>query len=113
MYLFSTQIRMQRASWGLFRDRRPELYYPISTLDGSLTHRAAVARDSSAAPAKLLPPVDTPKVRGYVRYLLVHESHYAISSRFAFDVISAPYLVTHWQTQEQLIEVSFRLVDIR
>jgi hypothetical protein len=65
LFFFSSQIRMQRASWGLFRDRRPELYHPISTLDGTLTHRAAVARDTSAAPAKLLPPLDTPKIRGY------------------------------------------------
>ena len=28
------QLRAQRASWGLFRDRRPELYGPIVTLDG-------------------------------------------------------------------------------
>lgn len=27
--------RAQRASWGLFRDRRPELYAPILTLDGA------------------------------------------------------------------------------
>jgi N-carbamoylputrescine amidase len=28
------QLRTQRAAWGLFRDRRPELYGPILTLDG-------------------------------------------------------------------------------
>ncbi len=28
------QLRSQRAAWGLFRDRRPELYGPIVTLDG-------------------------------------------------------------------------------
>jgi len=28
-------IRAQRASWGLFRDRRPDLYEPLLTLDGS------------------------------------------------------------------------------
>ncbi len=28
------QLSAQRASWGLFRDRRPDLYGPISTLDG-------------------------------------------------------------------------------
>jgi len=28
-------IRARRASWGLFRDRRPELYRPLLTLDGS------------------------------------------------------------------------------
>ncbi len=27
-------LRTQRAAWGLFRDRRPELYGPIATLDG-------------------------------------------------------------------------------
>jgi N-carbamoylputrescine amidase len=27
-------LRTQRAAWGLFRDRRPELYGPITTLDG-------------------------------------------------------------------------------
>lgn len=27
-------IRVQRASWGLFRDRRPDLYEPLLTLDG-------------------------------------------------------------------------------
>ena len=33
-------LRTQRAAWGLFRDRRPELYGPITTLDG----RSADAR---------------------------------------------------------------------
>jgi N-carbamoylputrescine amidase len=28
-------IRAQRHAWGVFRDRRPELYGPIMTLDGS------------------------------------------------------------------------------
>jgi N-carbamoylputrescine amidase len=28
-------IRAQRAAWGLFRDRRPDLYEPLLTLDGS------------------------------------------------------------------------------
>ena len=28
------QLRAQRSAWGLFRDRRPELYGPIVTLDG-------------------------------------------------------------------------------
>ncbi|MEH6775027.1 MAG: nitrilase-related carbon-nitrogen hydrolase, partial [Cereibacter changlensis] len=27
-------IAAQRASWGLFRDRRPELYRAVATLDG-------------------------------------------------------------------------------
>lgn len=29
-------IRLQRAGWGLFRDRRPELYRPLLSLDGSV-----------------------------------------------------------------------------
>jgi len=29
------EIAQQRVSWGLFRDRRPALYSPIMTLDGS------------------------------------------------------------------------------
>jgi N-carbamoylputrescine amidase len=28
------ELRRQRAAWGLFRDRRPELYGPLVTLDG-------------------------------------------------------------------------------
>lgn len=28
------ELRAQRASWGLFRDRRPDLYGPLLTLDG-------------------------------------------------------------------------------
>jgi N-carbamoylputrescine amidase len=28
------RLQNQRAAWGLFRDRRPELYSPIVTLDG-------------------------------------------------------------------------------
>ncbi len=28
------RLQTQRAAWGLFRDRRPELYGPITTLDG-------------------------------------------------------------------------------
>ena len=28
------EIRAQRAAWGLFRDRRPDLYGPVMTLDG-------------------------------------------------------------------------------
>jgi N-carbamoylputrescine amidase len=28
------QVRTQRHAWGVFRDRRPELYGPILTLDG-------------------------------------------------------------------------------
>jgi len=28
------QLRVQRHAWGVFRDRRPELYYPILSLDG-------------------------------------------------------------------------------
>ncbi len=32
------RLRTQRAAWGLFRDRRPELYGPIVTLDGRTGH---------------------------------------------------------------------------
>ena len=28
------QIRAYRSAWGVFRDRRPELYGPLLTLDG-------------------------------------------------------------------------------
>jgi N-carbamoylputrescine amidase len=28
------EIRAQRHAWGVFRDRRPDLYGPILTLDG-------------------------------------------------------------------------------
>ncbi len=31
------RIQAARASWGVFRDRRPELYGPLLTLDGGLT----------------------------------------------------------------------------
>jgi N-carbamoylputrescine amidase len=34
-------IRRNRASWGVFRDRRPDLYGPLSTLDGRTIHPAA------------------------------------------------------------------------
>lgn len=32
------QLAAQRAEWGLFRDRRPELYSPILSLDGHSAH---------------------------------------------------------------------------
>jgi len=31
---------LKRAGWGVFRDRRPELYGPIVTLDGERVHRS-------------------------------------------------------------------------
>jgi N-carbamoylputrescine amidase len=31
------EARKQRHAWGVFRDRRPELYGPIMTLDGDGT----------------------------------------------------------------------------
>ncbi len=34
-------IRKVRQSWGVFRDRRPDLYWPILTLDGSHPHAAS------------------------------------------------------------------------
>ncbi|GBF99848.1 N-carbamoylputrescine amidase [Raphidocelis subcapitata] len=33
-------LRLERLGWGIFRDRRPELYRPIVTYDGSRTHSA-------------------------------------------------------------------------
>ena len=35
-------IARLRRSWGLFRDRRPELYGAVATLDGALPHAAAL-----------------------------------------------------------------------
>lgn len=35
-------VAHQRRSWGVFRDRRPELYSAINTLDGRTPHRATV-----------------------------------------------------------------------
>lgn len=35
------EIAKNRASWGMFRDRRPELYRPLLTLDGSQYHKGA------------------------------------------------------------------------
>jgi N-carbamoylputrescine amidase len=35
------EIAHIRASWGVFRDRRPELYTPLLTLDGATRHKAA------------------------------------------------------------------------
>jgi len=35
------ELRRNRAAWGLFRDRRPELYYPLTTLDGNITLKSA------------------------------------------------------------------------
>lgn len=32
------EIRELRAHWGLFRDRRPDLYEPLLTLDGQSRH---------------------------------------------------------------------------
>jgi N-carbamoylputrescine amidase len=33
------ELQQQRSAWGLFRDRRPDLYGPIATLDGSSNPR--------------------------------------------------------------------------
>ncbi len=38
------RLRTQRAAWGLFRDRRPELYGPIVTLDGTTGITTRVSR---------------------------------------------------------------------
>jgi N-carbamoylputrescine amidase len=35
-------IAQTRASWGVFRDRRPDLYTPLLTLDGKTRHAAGV-----------------------------------------------------------------------
>ncbi len=32
------QLRAERAAWGLFRDRRPDLYGALQTLDGTTAH---------------------------------------------------------------------------
>ncbi len=34
------ELRRTRAAWGLFRDRRPDLYGPLMTLDGATGNRA-------------------------------------------------------------------------
>ena len=36
-------IRNARASWGVFRDRRPDLYGPIATLDGRSKHPGSMS----------------------------------------------------------------------
>ena len=28
------EVRRYRQAWGVFRDRRPDLYYPLLSLDG-------------------------------------------------------------------------------
>jgi N-carbamoylputrescine amidase len=33
------EIRAYRQAWGVFRDRRPDLYQPLMTLDGATAHR--------------------------------------------------------------------------
>ena len=37
-----TAIAQTRASWGVFRDRRPDLYTPLLTLDGKTRHAAGI-----------------------------------------------------------------------
>jgi len=36
------EIAKRRAYWGIFRDRRPEMYAPLLTLDGTRRHQAAL-----------------------------------------------------------------------
>ena len=36
-----TEIARNRASWGMFRDRRPDLYRPLLTLDGNVDGKTA------------------------------------------------------------------------
>jgi len=40
------QLRRTRASWGFFRDRRPELYGPLNTADGRVPLQISENRDS-------------------------------------------------------------------
>jgi N-carbamoylputrescine amidase len=35
------EVAKRRAYWGIFRDRRPEMYAPLLTLDGARRHQAA------------------------------------------------------------------------
>jgi N-carbamoylputrescine amidase len=35
------EVAKRRAYWGIFRDRRPEMYAPLLTLDGTRRHQAA------------------------------------------------------------------------
>ena len=35
------EVAKRRAYWGIFRDRRPEMYGPLLTLDGTMRHQAA------------------------------------------------------------------------
>jgi N-carbamoylputrescine amidase len=50
----------KRAGWGVFRDRRPELYGPLVTLDGMLVHRA-VERGASGAGLLVVKDASTKK----------------------------------------------------
>jgi hypothetical protein len=43
------QIRNYRASWGVFRDRRPEMYGALTTLDGARVHAAVTAASAASA----------------------------------------------------------------
>ena len=36
------EVAKRRAYWGIFRDRRPEMYAPLLTLDGARRHQAAL-----------------------------------------------------------------------
>ena len=48
-------LERTRSAWGVFRDRRPNLYGPLKTLDGSLEsrprERSARGRPAYSAPA--------------------------------------------------------------
>jgi hypothetical protein len=37
---YTEEIREMRANWGIFRDRRPDLYWPLMTLDGTTPQAA-------------------------------------------------------------------------
>jgi N-carbamoylputrescine amidase len=41
-------LAVQRTAWGLFRDRRPDLYGPILTLDGTSNPRTPTPASPAA-----------------------------------------------------------------
>jgi N-carbamoylputrescine amidase len=43
------EIREMRANWGVFRDRRPDLYWPLLTLDGTTPQAALPVSPAAAA----------------------------------------------------------------
>ena len=49
------ELQLERASWGLFRDRRPELYSPLLSLDG---RDLSPSRTSSLAVSECYMPAE-------------------------------------------------------